>query len=213
MSRRIAVLTGDVIDSRKVSDTAGLQHVLDTTLDDLANRHGGEGQRYRGDGFQLALPEAGEAMAAAVEIRASLIQHSEPRQRWDARISVATGKDSWQPSDGLAQANGDVFVQSGQTLDGLEMQHLSLTRLDAAEDGCLTLLTRYLDDLIEGWSRYSGEVVTLQLRAPSSQQDLAERLGIRQPSVHKRLRAARWDLLADTLAHFRQRLTEGNSDR
>lgn len=208
MPRRIAVLTGDVIDSRKVADAARLRRVLDATLAELAERHGGRGERYRGDGFQLALPRAEDAMLAAVRLRAALIQHSETRQRWDARIAVAVGQDDWQADQGVAEANGEVFVRSGLALDALEASHLAMELLEAPNDGCLALLTRFLDDLIDGWSRYSAEIVTLSLDQAATQQALAERLGIRQPSVHKRLRAARWELLADTLAYFERRLAD-----
>ena len=210
MPQRIAVLTGDVIESRKVGDRPRLYRQLDDTLAALAARHGGHGERFRGDGFQLALPHAAAAMEAAVALRAALVQHSEPDQRWDARIAVAIG-----PAEaGLAAADGETFIASGRTLDALAggHGHLALTLLDEAEDEGLALLVRFIDDLLDGWSPYSAEVVGLSLREDSSrqvsQQTLAERLGITQPSVHKRLRAARWALLSDSLAYLRRRLAE-----
>jgi len=206
MPGRIAVLTGDVIDSRKVQDRPRLYRLLDDRLAELASRHEGRGERYRGDGFQLALPRAADAMEATVALRAALIENSEPEQRWDARIAVAVG-----PAEaGDRAADGATFVASGRALDALAETagHLALTRLEAPEDPGLDLLVRFLDDLIDGWSPYSAEVVGLSLGQEASQQALAERLGIRQPSVHKRLRAARWTLLSDTLDYLRRRLTE-----
>ncbi|MFO8044405.1 MAG: hypothetical protein R6U30_00850 [Halomonas sp.] len=206
MPQRIAVLTGDVIDSRKVDDRPGLYRLLDDNLAELASLHGGRAERFRGDGFQLALPRAAPAMEAAVTLRAALIEHSEPDQRWDARIAVAVG-----PAErGSAETDGATFVASGRALDALAdtSVHLSLTRLDAPVDPGLVLLVRYIDDLLDSWSAYSAEVVGLSLRHDASQQALAERLGIRQPSVHKRLRAARWTLLSDTLDYLRQRLAD-----
>ena len=207
MTQRIAVLTGDVIDSRKVADRQRLYALLDATLGELATRHGGRGERFRGDGFQLALPSATAAMEAAIALRAALIEHSEADQRWDARIAVAVGPAG---HSGLDTADSEPFVRSGHDLDGLSegSAQLSLTLLDEADDGSLGLLTRYLDDLVASWSRYSAEVVRLSLESNASQQAMADQLGIRQPSVHKRLRAARWPLLADTLAYLRERLAE-----
>ncbi|MFP4137427.1 MAG: hypothetical protein ACLFSR_03625 [Halomonas sp.] len=204
MPGRIAVLTGDVIDSRRIEDRPRLYRLLDDCLAELATRYEGRGERYRGDGFQLALPQAATAMEAAVALRAALVEHSEPERRWDARIAVAVGPS--EPGD--AAADGATFVASGRALDALaeSAAHLSLTRLAADEDPGLDLLVRYIDDLIDGWSPYSAEVVGLSLRHDASQQALAERLGIRQPSVHKRLRAARWALLSDTLDYLRGRL-------
>jgi len=206
MPQRIAVLTGDVIDSRKVEDRPRLYRLLDESLAELASRHGGHGERFRGDGFQLALPRAAPAMEAAVALRAALIKHSDPDQRWDARIAVAAG-----PAErGTAAADGVTFVASGRALDALAdtTAHLSLIRLETPEDPGLALLIRFIDDLLDGWSPYSAEVVALSLGHDVSQQALAERLGIRQPSVHKRLRAARWPLLSDTLDYLRRRLAD-----
>jgi hypothetical protein len=210
MPRRIAVLTGDVIESRKVGDRPRLYGRLDETLAMLAARHGGHGERFRGDGFQLALPRATAAMEAAVTLRAALIEHSEPDQRWDARIAVAIGP----AEQGMSEADGETFIASGRALDALSDTpgHLALTLLDEPEDEGLGLLLRFIDDLLDGWSPYAAEVVGLSLGHDTpqqvSQQALAERLGISQPSVHKRLRAARWALLSDSLAYLRRRLDD-----
>lgn len=210
MAHYIAVLTGDLVDSRKASDPKQLFEVLDTTLETLTKRYGGQSERYRGDGFQIALPDPTVALPAAVLLRAALIRHSEERQRWDARIAVAIGKDRWQPEQRVTEASGEVFVRSGQTLDAMSegTSHLclSLTEEDGSE--CLALLTRFVDDLIDGWSRYAAEAVYLSLWHEESQQALAKRLGISQPSVHKRLRAARWALLEDYLRYLGQRFKD-----
>lgn len=210
MPQKIAVLTGDVIESRQVHDPQRLFGVLDATLHELAERYAGQGERYRGDGFQLALPNPTDAMTAAVLLRAALIKHSEDQQRWDARIAMAVGSDHWDPEQRVTQASGETFVRSGQSLDAMSDSHahLQLNVVDEKESGCLDLLTRFVDDLMDGWSRYSAEAVYLTLWHDESQQALAERLGISQPGMHKRLRAARWPLLADYLAYISQRLKD-----
>lgn len=210
MVQRIAVLTGDLVDSRKASDPKQLFKVLDTALEAITDRYGGQGERYRGDGFQIALPDPGAALPAAVLLRAALIRHSEEDQRWDARIAVAIGEDRWQPEQRVTEANGEVFVRSGQTLDAMSegSSHLCLSLVEDNESECLALLTRFVDDLIDGWSRYAAEAVYLSLWHEESQQALAKRLGISQPGVHKRLRAARWSLLNDYLRYLGQRFKD-----
>lgn len=210
MVQRIAVLTGDLVDSRKASNPQRLFEVLDTTLASIADRYDGQGERYRGDGFQLALSQAGSAMHAAVLLRAALIRHSEERQRWDARIAIAVGEDEWQRDTPVTQATGAPFVNSGRQLDTLSesQDQLAVDIVGARDDGSLALLTRFADELIAGWSRYSAEVVYHTLWHEESQQTLAERLGISQPSVHKRLRAARWPLLTDYLDYMQHRFED-----
>lgn len=208
MANRIAVITGDIIDSRRLTDSRRLHGLLESTLTGLAERYAGGYQRYRGDGFQLALDRAEAALDAAVAIRAALIAHSEPGHRWDARLAVAIGQDTWHPGDALASADGPAFIASGRALDALSEgdAHLTLSHNEAPDAPCQALLLRHLDALIDGWSPRAAEVVVLRLEGDLTQQALAERLGIRQPSVHKRLRAAHWGLLADSLAHFRDTL-------
>jgi DNA-directed RNA polymerase specialized sigma24 family protein len=210
MAQRIAVLTGDLVDSRKASDPQRLFQVLDTAIEAITARYDGQSERYRGDGFQIALPDPAVAMPAAVLLRAALIRHSEEHQRWDARIAVAIGRDAWQPGQRVTEASGEVFVRSGQTLDTMSegTAHLALSLVEEPGSECLALLTRFVDDLVDGWSRYSAETVYLSLWHEESQQALAKRLGISQPSVHKRLRAARWALLDDYLRYLGQRFKD-----
>ncbi len=210
MAQRIAVLTGDLVDSRKASDPQRLFQALDTAIEAITARYGGQSERYRGDGFQIALPDPAAALPAAVLLRAALIRHSEERQRWDARIAVAIGRDPWQPGQRVTEASGEVFVRSGQTLDTMSegTAHLALSLVEEPGSDCLALLTRFVDDLLDGWSRYSAETVYLSLWHEESQQALAKRLGISQPSVHKRLRAARWALLDDYLRYLGQRFKD-----
>jgi hypothetical protein len=207
MRQPLAVLTGDIIASQRISDTTALYRVLDATLARLTNHYGGRFERYRGDGFQLAIPCIGEALHAAVALRTELIMHSQD-QRWDARVAVAVGHNEWQPGSPLASADGPVFIASGKALDAMSESaaHLALVEAGAPHDAAMTLLVRYVDELINDWSRYSAEIAFLKLWHDEPQQAMAERLGIRQPSVHKRLGAARWVMLADTLDFFQQRL-------
>ncbi|WP_168013131.1 hypothetical protein [Halomonas salinarum] len=211
MKQSIAVLTGDLIGSQRITETKALYQALETALERLAGHYGGRFERYRGDGFQLAIPDASSALDAAVALRGELIMHSE-EQRWDARVAVAVGHNEWRPDSPLASADGPVFVASGKALDALTEtgEHLTLIRPHAPEDDAMTLLVRYMGELVDGWSHHSAEIAYLKFWHPESQQAMAERLNIRQPSVHKRLRTARWSMLADTLDFFRHRLATEN---
>lgn len=209
MSRIIAVITGDIIDSRHLQPADRLSAALDDALALLASRFDARAERYRGDGFQLALATPRHAVNAAVLLRAELIRRSPRSQRWDARLAIAIGPDPhWHDMRRLAEASAPPYVASGQTLDRLtDNHHLSL-QLPGDTSGCLPLLIRHLDELIGGWTPAAAEVVARRLCHADSQKVLAEGLGISQPAVHKRLRTARWPLLNDTLAYLERRLTE-----
>ncbi|MFD2190084.1 hypothetical protein [Pistricoccus aurantiacus] len=206
MKQPIAVLTGDIIASKRIKNQHALFERLDTCLGDLAARFDGRGERYRGDGFQLVLNDHAHALHAAVMLRAWLIMHSDDTQRWDARVAVAIGLDEWDRNVTPIRSSGPVFIESGRALDSLsqDQAHLRVVPTEQDRDSGLALLTRFVDELIDGWSIYSAEVVYWQLVAGESQQALGKRLGIRQPSVHKRLRAARWPLLSEYLNYVHE---------
>lgn len=211
MPQRIAVLTGDLIDSRLDEDGDSPFAALEQVLDALTKHYGARYQRFRGDGFQLALPRAEDGIEAAVLLRAGLMRHGHGGRRHDCRLAVAAGLDDWQPEQPLHSAMGEVFVASGLALDALDAQpqqphQLRLIITDAPEDNALSVLIRYLDDQLGDWSAQAAEAVYLKLLHDETQQAIALRLGIRQPSVHKRLAQARWPLLAECLALFRERL-------
>ncbi|ALM52224.1 hypothetical protein BJB45_06610 [Halomonas huangheensis] len=199
---RVVVLTGDLIDSQR-STTRALYEQLDARLETLATRYNGAWSRFRGDGFQMVLQQADAGMDAAVALRANLIGSSPDDQRWDARIAIATGESHWTPEHALEDANDAPFIASGKALDHLSDsdEHLLLAGSDDAQQ----LLVRYLDEMLNGWSTNSAESVALCLDEPGiTQARLATLLGIRQPSVHKRLQVARWELLNATLTYFRR---------
>lgn len=207
MTSPLAVLTGDIIASRRLP-AERLSAVLDATLALLGSRFGARTERYRGDGFQIALPEPRYAVTAAVLLRAELIRHSTRTQRWDARLAIAIGPgEGWQPTQRIAEASAPPFVASGEALDRLSGERHLVLRLPDAETGCLDLLVHYLDEMIDGWTPPAAEAVAALLCHAESQQVLADRLGISQPAVHKRLRTARWPLLQETLAYLEQRFS------
>ncbi|GEN22477.1 hypothetical protein HCU01_04260 [Halomonas cupida] len=201
---RIAVLTGDLVASQQ-STTQLLYKQLDNDLEALAQRHNGAWSRFRGDGFQLALHQIDAGLDAAVALRAGLIAASPADQRWDARISLAIGDARWAHDQSLDDANDAPFIDSGRALDQLSDtdRRLVLAGVGPAEE----LVVRYLDEMLDGWSTNSAQSVALCLGEPGiTQARLATLLGIRQPSVHKRLQVARWDLLNASLAYFRHYL-------
>ncbi|MFD2437755.1 hypothetical protein [Modicisalibacter luteus] len=68
------------------------------------------------------------------------------------------------------------------------------------------MLTRFADDVVSHWSRFSAEVVSLSLLYQESQQQLAKRLGRAQPTINRRLVAARWPLIRDYLEYMQKAL-------
>ena len=165
------------------------------------------GTRFRGDAFQVAIPESRDSLAAAVIMRASLIEHSPSRQQmWDARIAVGIGEGTVPTLENFIDADGEAFIRSGQGLDALSQGDRRLGLFLATPQPELDLLIRFADDIVSHWSHNAAEVIRFNLTTDHSQSELARRLGRSQPTINRRLSAARWPLIRDFLAFSRQRL-------
>ncbi|MGQ7242876.1 hypothetical protein ACUN9V_05365 [Salinicola sp. V024] len=204
----IGVLSGDIVASRDITDKRKLRRAMDTGLGRLETMLGAVGMRFRGDAFQLAIPRPQDALIAAVIMRASLIEHSPSRQQmWDARIAVGIGESEMPILDNFVDADGEAFVRSGQGLDDISSRgHQRLGLFITPPQPDLELLVRFADDIISHWSHNAAEVVRFSLTTDLSQSELARRLERSQPTVNRRLSAARWTLIRDFLDLARLRL-------
>lgn len=120
----VAVLTGDLIGSRRLSEPQrqqlfrelnGYWHqyapsLLDSSPCDI--------QVYRGDGWQALVPKSEQAVNAAIFIRAA-IKALNVVDGMDTRLGVGIGRvDSLNPAK-LGDSNGPAFIRSGEALDSL----------------------------------------------------------------------------------------------
>ncbi|WP_110687420.1 hypothetical protein [Salinicola aestuarinus] len=203
----IGILSGDIVGSRAIDDKQALRDALDLTLARVRESFGGVGMRYRGDAFQIAIPDGADVMRAAVLIRASLLEHSPSRrQPWDARVSASLGGSEMPTEGNFTDADGPAFVRSGQGLDDLSRNDQRLGLFLSQEQREIDLLIRFVDDIVGQWSHNAAEVVRLSLTTSLTQSELAIRLERSQPTINRRLTAARWSLVKDFLTFMRQRL-------
>lgn len=203
----IGVLSGDIVASRDIADKRKLRGAIDTGIQRLGQTLGAVGTRFRGDAFQLAVPGIEDTIVAAVLMRASLLEHSPSRrQSWDARIAIGIGEGEVPAPEDFINADGEAFVRSGQGLDALGQGHQRLGLFLPSPQPDLNLLIQFADDIISHWSHNAAEVVRLSLTSDHSQSELAKRLERSQPTINRRLSAARWSLIHAFLEFTRERL-------
>ncbi|MDZ7371950.1 MAG: hypothetical protein ONB12_12350 [candidate division KSB1 bacterium] len=116
----IAVLTGDLIRSRRLSLAEresvfeAMKVVGHNLLQHLDAPVSGP-HLFRGDSWQLMIGDARLALHAPFYIRAELIS----RFAVDSRIGVGIGCIDTLPAEGLGTADGSAFRLSGAALDSL----------------------------------------------------------------------------------------------
>lgn len=194
-----AVLTGDIVNSTKAAHGA-----LEATLQALAETARVLGRwhdadlrftRFRGDGWQVICP-VDAALRVALSLSARLVAQGALR----TRLAIGLGQVLRPGTRDLSDASGPAFTRAGAALDAMPRGR----RLVLAPEGAAPLapaLVALCDALAQGWTQAQAEALLPMLApAPPTQDELADRLGIRQQSVGDRLHAARFWALEDALA-------------
>ena len=201
-----AVLTGDIVKSREIAPRSLLIEALKEALNIAKELHHAEYDLYRGDSFQMVVPSASAAALVAIIIRSKLKLHSTVTSKtWDGRISIGIGGITYR-GEKITESDGPAFLLSGQGMDELSKKNRRLiikAPWDQA-DRSLSLVTRFADDIVSNWSRYSAETAFYSLVYNESQSVLAERLGKSQSTINERMATAKLDLIRAYIQHVKE---------
>lgn len=212
------VITGDIVDSTKVESnkrTELLSAIKDMTAD--INQYIDNSVKieiYRGDSFQIIIPNPLEALRIAVLTRLGLqcrtpdTKNKKRQENWDARISLGIGSISFNSST-IVESDGEAFRNSGREFDLLgknERMAVSTPWTEINEE--LKVSTKFADILISNWSYSQAEVVYYYLLERITQKELAKKLGLSPQALNKRLVGAKVDAIELYLTRFEQIIKE-----
>ena len=210
MEHIVAILTADVVHSRSL-DPALLETRL-REISGLLERHLFDNQRvfehYRGDSFQARLQQPEEALKTALLWRAAL-RATNAEQPWDLRLAIGLGPEQYASAAGAGHSAGRAYERSGALLDTLkerDQMRLGISSPLAAWTENLQLQCHMAEGLMRRWTAPAAEAVFYALLFEANQEALAARLGISQPSVHKRLQTASWPAIRQWEAYFRRQV-------
>jgi hypothetical protein len=188
-----AVLTGDLIGSSRFTIKKRekiLSNLKDSfkiiSPDIIASKF----VIYRGDSFQGVLSRPGEALNAALIIRASLLSRFKgKRTRLDARIAIGIGTIDYLPRDQAGEGDGEAFRNSGPELDKIKKgeQNLIIRTPWTEINEELRTECALFDALIQRWTKEQAEAILYQMQG-ETQEGIAKILKISQPAVFQRLR-------------------------
>lgn len=202
-----AVITGDLVKSRKIND-ADIEKVIKSLKDtfDEINRRllngNGAFEIFRGDSFQGLIPQPELALLVAIIIRARLrtytpsfaisshLKSDKPilYAYSDARIAIGVGTIRYH-AERITGSQGEAFQKSGHSFDALlkENERLAIETPWENANNELAVGCKLADALISKWTASTAEAMYHHLLYGTGQKELATKLGITQPGVHKRL--------------------------
>lgn len=202
-----AVITGDLVKSRKIidADIAPVIESLKETFNAInENLLEGKGsfEIYRGDSFQAFVPKPQLALLVAIIIRARLRtyepstsssgknKNAKPilHSYTDARVAVGVGTVSYK-AEHITESQGEAFVKSGHGFDDMAKNNECLvikTPWDNTNEE-FEVACKLADAIIKKWTASTAEAIYHHLLFGKNQKELAAQFNISQPGVHKRL--------------------------
>jgi hypothetical protein len=197
----ISVLTGDIINSRKLPSDVwmnGLKKILNTI-----GPNPSRWEIYRGDEFQLEIDNPAEALQIAIQIKAYL-----KTLRLDARMAIGIGEKSHN-AEKISESNGTAFVRSGELFETLKKQKITLAISSGQSDfdAKINLMLRLGLTFMNQWLVQSAELVLVAIENQSlSQEEIGQRLGINQAAVSRRRKRANFDLVLELENYYRENI-------
>lgn len=207
----IAVVTGDMVSSRSVPNKSRWLR----KLQEIIEKQSGLAKKprwgiFRGDGFQVELPDPSEALRLAILIRAGM--RSIPafaKLKLDARIAIGIGEKGYTGKS-VNESDGQAYQWSGAVLDSLkgENHRLQIVTPWTAIDKPMNIALKLASSIIGDWTFAEAEIVWLKLSEGKTQEQMAKKLKISQPAVHKRYASAHYQELSALISYFETAVSE-----
>lgn len=208
----IAVITGDIIASRKIIDQDKWLLPLKKMLATWGNTPK-NWKIERGDSFQIEVLDVNDALKRALEIK-SLVKKVEPideRKKIstiDVRLAIGIG-DKTYSSENISESNGTAFINSGEKFDQLRKESITLgvktpwQDLDEEMNLYLKLSSVFMDK----WTVSSAELMHIILANPDiTQEEIGKLLGIKQNSVSGRWNRANVNEILEVEEMYRKKI-------
>ncbi|MEO9330162.1 helix-turn-helix transcriptional regulator [Gordonia aurantiaca] len=158
-------------------------------------------ERTAGDEVQGVLDDPTVCAQLAVELTAN--------GHWS--VGIGTGDVERPLPDSTRAGRGPAFIHARDAVEAAKRQRIPLCVRGPDTRWCRHAQTagRLIADVVAGRSEAGVEAVTL-MRRGLTQAEAAERLGISPQAMSQRLRAAGWDLEADSLDLLADALAEAD---
>lgn len=208
----IAVITGDIIESRKLVNhdkwLLPLKNLLSTWGDSPK-----DWKLDRGDYFQVEITNSEEVLKKALEIKA-LIKKVEPLDERkkistiDVRLAIGIGEKTYS-GETISESNGPAFHYSSDKFEALKKENVTMSIKTPWQEfnDEMNLYLKLAGIFMDKWSVSSAELIQIVLNNPKiTQEEIGQQLGIRQNSVSGRWNRANVNEILEVNKMFQKKI-------
>lgn len=202
---QVAVITGDIINSRQILDKDLLFSVLKEVFKVVEQKFDSliPFEIYRGDSFQGVLKQPKDALRVMLLIKNGL-HYLSKKNSFKVRMSAGIGRIDYLNVDDVKVSNGKAFERSGIALDRMKKsgEVLAISTNSTSIDKTLSVMNAFTTAISERWTTNATEVIYLSLSDNMTQEAIAKQLGKSQSAIQQRLSAAHYEALRQYVDYF-----------
>lgn len=213
----IAVLTGDIVNSTKMSNDV-FAEVISTLKDLLKKAHqkyNATGEIYRGDEFQIQFPDPTNAIEFTLLIKLALHLSKFSTKPIQCTLSLAYGcHDILDEKPNTS--SGPVFIDSGRGLEKTQRGDISISfaKTDKSNDKEMILLTQFLNHLLNRLTKTQAELLNQYIESNYAEhKKIADMTGTSRQNISNRLGNIGAFLIRDYVDTINSRVTQMKGEK
>lgn len=187
----IAVLTGDIVNSTKMSDEVYSELILElkSLLKIAYEKYKAVGEIYRGDEFQIQFPDPSYAIECTLLIKLALHLSRFSKKPIQCTLSLAYGSHSIL-DEKPNTSSGPVFINSGRGLDKTQRGDISVNFNENLEktNKEIVLLTQFLNHILNRLTKSQAELLNQYIKSNYAEhKKIADITGTTRQNISNRL--------------------------
>lgn len=196
----VAVITGDIINSRKVSSEIWLPRLKEyftSTVDS------DKWEVYRGDSFQLEV-SVEKALEVALCIKALIKSNN----KIDVRMAIGIGEKDFKGNK-ITESYGTAYINSGESFERIKSNTLILKSPFSEFDEYFNPILKLLSFISNNWKPVTSETIFYALTHQDLlQKEVAEKLSKDTTTVNKALKRGGYDEIIEILNLYSKKIQQ-----
>jgi hypothetical protein len=197
----IAVVTGDIINSRRVNSEIWLPRLKEYLSKIIPDTE--KWEIYRGDSFQIEVDIA-KALEIAICIKALIKSNG----KIDARMSIGIGDKNFKGIK-VTESYGTAYVNSGESLENIKNTTLALKSPFDEFNDYFNPILKLVSFITTDWKPVTSETIFYALTHRGlMQKEVAERLEKDPTTVNKALKRGGYDEIVEIINLYSKKIQQ-----
>lgn len=197
----IAIITGDIINSRKVNSEIWLPKLKEYFSKIILDSD--KWEIYRGDSFQIEV-DIEKAMETTIAIKALIKSNN----KIDVRMSIGLGEKSFNGTK-ITESNGTAHINSGEGFEKIKNNTLILKSPFQEFDEYFNPILKLLGLICNNWKPITSETIFYSLtHRELMQKEIAEKLSKDKTTINKALKRGGYEEVIEIIDLFSKKIQQ-----